>query len=153
MRKFAKLAGVDINKTKPIIARSSPEIATLTAGGQVKLGISIMSASIPSIQAGLVRPLATTAGERSPSLPDVTTATELGFPIVVSSFSGISGPPKLPAAIVDKWNVALQEMVKDPDVVVQLNRIGSVPLYKNSSDFREYVRREAAEIDELWAGK
>jgi tripartite-type tricarboxylate transporter receptor subunit TctC len=153
MRKFARLAGVDITKTKPIIARSSPEIATLTAGGQVKLGISIMSASIPTIQAGLVRPLATTAGERSPSLPDVATATELGYPIVVSSFSGISGPPKLPAAVVDKWNVALQEMVKDPDVIVQLNRIGSVPSYKNSAEFKEYVRKEAAEIDELWSGK
>jgi len=153
MRKFAKLAGVDITKTKPITARSSPEIATLAAGGQVKLGISIMSASIPTIQAGLVRPIATTAGERSPSLPDVPTATELGYPIVVSSFSGISGPPKLPAPIVEKWNVALQEMVKDPAIIIQLARIGSVPSYKNDVEFREYVRREAAEIDELWAGK
>lgn len=150
MRKLCKIAGVDIGKTKPITARSSPEIATLTAGSQIKLGLLIMSSGIPAVQGGLVRPIALTAPSRSPALPDVMTTEEAGFPLVVSSFSGISGPPKLPAYVVTKWETAIGEMTKDPEIIAQLAKIGSVPLYMNSKDFREHVERETKEVNELW---
>jgi len=150
MRKFAKMAGFDLAKSKPVTARSAPEIATLTAGGQIKLGVLIMSAGIPAVHAGIVRPLALTAPKRASMLPDVPTTEEVGYPLVVSSFSGISGPPKLPDAVVTKWDSALKTMVADPGVIAQLTKIGSVPFYMNSQDFREHVRLEAKEVDELW---
>jgi tripartite-type tricarboxylate transporter receptor subunit TctC len=150
-RKFAKAVGVDITKTRPITVRSAPEISTLTAGGQVKLGVLVIAAALPAIQGGLVRPLAQVTVERSPSLPDVPTAGEQGFPnIATPTFIGLTGPPKLPQPIVDKWNVALQEMLKDPEMVSQLNRIGSTPFYLNSRDFKQYVSDEAALVEKMY---
>lgn len=151
-RKFAKALGVDIAKTKPITARSTPEITTLTAGGQVKLGVLVIATAVPAIQGGLIKPLALAAAERSSAVPDVPTTGELGFPTLTTlSFTGISGPPKLPAPIVEKWNVALREMLKDSDIVAQLNKIGSIPFYMNSEEFRKYVVDEAALVESLFA--
>ncbi|MBI4189336.1 MAG: hypothetical protein HY525_02215 [Betaproteobacteria bacterium] len=150
-RKFAQAIGVDISKTKPVIVRSAPEIATLTAGGQVKVGLLVSATALPIIQGGLVRPLALALPKRSPSLPDVPTAAEHGYPTISTlSFLGISGPPKLPSHIVDKWNVALQEMLKDPEIISQLNKIGSIPFYMNSRDFRQYIMDEAELVEKLY---
>ncbi|MBI4189342.1 MAG: hypothetical protein HY525_02245 [Betaproteobacteria bacterium] len=150
-RKFAKAIGVDISKTKPVTARGTPEIATLTAGGQVKVGVLIIATALAPIQAGLIRPLALAAAERSPSLPDVPTGAEQGYPTISTlSFTGISGPPKLPSYIVDKWNVALQEMLKDREIISQLNKIGSIPFYMNAREFRQYIMDEAALVEKLY---
>jgi tripartite-type tricarboxylate transporter receptor subunit TctC len=150
MRKFARLAGFDITKTKPVTVRSQTEITTMAAGNQIKVGVVVIAAAQAAIQGNLIRPLALSASARSPNLPNVPTTAELGFPIDLPVWTGISGPPKLPAAIVAKWNAALQEMVKDPSVVAQLAKIGSVPRYLNAADFRQYVVREAGEVEELY---
>ncbi len=151
-RKFAQAIGVDLSKTKPVTVRSAPEIATLTAGGQVKVGILVSATALPLIQGGVVRPLALALAERSSSLPDVPSAAEQGYPTISTlSFIGLSGPPKLPSYIVDKWNVALQEMLKDPEIISQLNKIGSIPFYMNSRDFRKYVMDEAALVEKFYS--
>ena len=150
MRKFARLSGFDIAKTKPVTVRSQTEIATMAAGNQVKVGVVVIAAAQSAIQGGLIRPLALSASARAPNLPNVPTTAELGYPIDLPVWTGISGPPKLPAAVVAKWNGALQEMLKEPDVVAQLAKIGSVPRYLNAVEFRDYVLREAAEVEELY---
>lgn len=150
-RKFARAVGVEISKTKPVIARSTSEITTLTAGGQVKLGVLIIATALPAIQGGLIKALALAANERSQSLPEIATTAELGYPSLATlSFVGISGPPKLPAPIVDKWNGAVREMLKDPEVIAQLNKIGSVPFYMDAAAFRKYVMDEAALVESLF---
>jgi tripartite-type tricarboxylate transporter receptor subunit TctC len=151
-RKFVRAIGVDVAKTKPITVRSAPEIATLTAGGQVKLGVLVIAAAIPAIQGGLVRPLAQVTNERSPALPDVPTAGDQGFPnMATPTFIGLTGPPKLPQPIVDKWNVAIRDMLKEPEMIGQLSRIGSTPFYLDSRSFRQYVSDEAALVEKLYA--
>jgi tripartite-type tricarboxylate transporter receptor subunit TctC len=150
-RKFAKAVGVDIGKTKPVTARGTPEITTLTAGGQVKLGVLVIATALPAIQGGLIKPLALAADDRSTSLPDIPTAGELGYPTIATlSFTGLSGPPKLPDAIVQKWATEIDAMLKDPAFVAQLNKIGSIPFYMGPAEFHDYIAKESDLVQSLY---
>jgi tripartite-type tricarboxylate transporter receptor subunit TctC len=150
-RQFLKKIGVDISKTKPINAKGGAESVVLTAGGNTKLGTATTSATLPSIKGGLTKGIAITSKNRWPDLPSVPTTVEQGYPtITASSYYGISGPPNLPSHIVEIWNKALQEMVKDPEFMAQMKNIGAVPSYLNAHDTKEYVIRETEEVRVLW---
>jgi tripartite-type tricarboxylate transporter receptor subunit TctC len=154
MRQFFKAIGVDVLKTKPVMAQSGAKGAALIAGGHVLMGSSATGSAIPVINAGHVRPLAITGKERFPDLPNVPTTAEVGYPTVNAiQWNGPSGPPNLPSYIADIWNRALQEMVKDPAVITQLRNVGALPFYLNAREVREYVAKEVEEIDKLWSLK
>lgn len=150
-RKFFKVIGVDVQKTKPIMSQGASQAIVLTAGGNVKMGVGSTSASLPAINGKTVRGVATTSKSRWPGLPDVPTTTEQGYPGVdVQDRYGPSGPPNLPSHIVEIWNKALEEMVKDPEVLNKMRNTGFTPFYLNAKEMREQVVRETKEVRELW---
>jgi tripartite-type tricarboxylate transporter receptor subunit TctC len=60
-------------------------------------------------------------------LPDVPTAAELGVKdFVVTVFVGLYGPPKLPSAIVQKANAALNAALADPTVSNMIKKNGDL---------------------------
>ena len=153
-RQFFKSIGVDVAKTKPIVAKGGGEAGTLTAGGHVVMGIVAPGVALPLIQGGLVVPLAITTEERDAQFPDVPTTTEVGYPAVTfGQWSGISGPPNLPAEVVEVWDKAVQKMIKDPDFISKLGKMGISVAYKNAEDTRAYVAKETQEIKDLWGVK
>ncbi len=154
-RQFFKAIGVNITGTKPIMgAGGGAGSVVLTAGGQVKLGIGTVSAVLPGISAKTVRPVAITSKTRWPDLADVPTTEEQGYPTINGiSWQGISGPPKLPSNIIDQWNKDLGEILKNPEVLPQLKNIGATPFYLSAAEYREYVRKQIEEVDELWGTK
>ena len=114
---------------------------------------SIISAW-PHIQAGTVRVLAAATKERDPSLPDVPTTSELGYPKIYSPmWNGISGPPRLPSHIVEVWDKALKQMLTDPEYLSQFNKLFLRPFHHSSSDMKEYVRKESESLADLYGGK
>jgi tripartite-type tricarboxylate transporter receptor subunit TctC len=138
-------------KTKPVMSKGGTEPITLTAGDNVKLGSSTVATALPAISGGMVRPIVVTSATRMSQLPNVPTTKELGFPTVTSSnWHSISGPPNLPLSIVNIWNKALEEVVKDPDAISKMNNIGAIPFYHNSQETREMVQKEIKEVTELW---
>lgn len=146
-RQFFKAIGVDISKTKPIMSQSGAQSAALSAGAHVKLGANVVSSAIPTIKGGMVKALAVTGKNRVPELPDVPTTVELGYPTVnAMAWCSPSGPPKLPSYIAEKWEKALEEMVKDPEVISQLQKIGAVPFYLNSRETVEFVKKEIEDV-------
>jgi len=153
-RKFLKVIGVDVHKTKPIMSQGASQAIVLTAGGNVKMGVGSTSASLPAIKGKTVRGIATTSKSRWPDLQDVPTTAEQGFSGVnVQDRYGPSGPPNLPQHIVEIWNKALEEMVKDPEVLTKMRNTGFTPFYLNAKEMREQVTRETEEVRELWGLK
>ncbi len=153
-RQFLKAIGVDVVKTKPIMSQGGSQAVVLTAGGNAKMGLGTVSACLPGIKGGTVRPLVVTSKQRWSDLPDVPTTLELGYPTVNHHYwMGISGPPKLPSHITEAWDKALQEMLKDPEVISKLKNVGSVPFYHNAQEMMEFVMKETKEVRELWGLK
>jgi tripartite-type tricarboxylate transporter receptor subunit TctC len=150
--RFLREAGVDHRKTKPVMTQGVSQIVTLVAGGHAMLGASSGTSTVPALKAGTIRALAVTGRDRYIDLPDVPTVTEAGYPMAdVYNWFGISGPPKMPAYVVDIWNKTIEEMSKDPEVLANLRKIWQAPFYHNSSAMREVVRKTIAEVKEVWS--
>jgi tripartite-type tricarboxylate transporter receptor subunit TctC len=153
MRQFFKAIGLDHSKTKPIPVQGGTQVTVLVAGGNVKVGACTVAAALPSIKGGLMRPLCITINARHPDLPDVPTAIEMGYAVNVNDWHGISGPPKLPSFVVEKWNAVLEEMSRDPEIITKLMNIGTLPYYRNARATREQVIKEIEEVQILWGLK
>jgi tripartite-type tricarboxylate transporter receptor subunit TctC len=153
-RQFCKAVGLDVTKTKPIVTRGAAESITLTAGGHVKMGGGSATSAMASLQAGTIRVLAVTSKERWPEIPNAPTTAELGYPSIDNhQWNGVSGPPKLPAPIVDIWEQTMQAMAKDPEVNARMKSVGTKINYLNSRQVRQYVEREREELKVLWGVK
>ena len=151
IRQLFKATGIDISRTKPVLCKGGSDVATLTAGGNVKLGACTPIAAAGVAKAGHVRILGITA-EKTPEFPDVRTMAELGYPTVNSAFwVGFSGPPKVPSHIVDIWNKTLKEVLKDPEYNSRLTKVGYNLFYLNPPEMKKYIMNEAEEGKELYS--
>jgi tripartite-type tricarboxylate transporter receptor subunit TctC len=105
---------------------SAPAIQDVI-GNQVPCMIDAASLLIPFIASGKLRPILVAGKSRLPALPDVPTAAELGVKdFVVTVFVGLYGPPKLPSAIVQKANAALNAALTDPTVSNMIKKNGDL---------------------------
>ncbi|MGE5150793.1 MAG: Bug family tripartite tricarboxylate transporter substrate binding protein, partial [Rhodospirillaceae bacterium] len=81
--------------------------------------------ALPILKEPDILPIAITGPQRSPSLPEVPTFTEAGLPqFQAEAYFGLLGPAKLPPDVVQKLNAALNDSLKDPDVVTRLGSSG-----------------------------
>jgi tripartite-type tricarboxylate transporter receptor subunit TctC len=97
--------------------------------------------AIRLVEQGRLRALAVAYPERWPTLPNLPTMAELGFPEVsLTAFGGIHAPPKTPAHIIDKLSSALMSALTEPEikkVVLQGNMV-SKPMSKQET--AEFIR-------------
>jgi tripartite-type tricarboxylate transporter receptor subunit TctC len=150
-RQACKVLGVDPSKSKPIVTRGAAESAILTAGGSVKFGGGSVGSQLTAIQAGTVRPLAVCGPERWSQFPNVPSTAELGYPSIrADQWTGVSGPPKTPAYVVEAWEKAIQEMAKDQETISKLANVAAKLHYVGSADFRNLVTSYHAELKSLW---
>ena len=79
------------------------------------------------IASGKLRPLAITAPQRQPDLPQVPTTQEAGLPgYTYASFFGAYVPASTPPEVVRKLNAALNQVTAAPEVVEQFRQNGAV---------------------------
>lgn len=107
--------------------KNSPDIVVALLRNDVQMMVDFP----PSIQGQVndkkVRVLASSAGKRSPLMPDVPTVAESGVPgYDVSSWNGIFAPKGTPKEIVDTLNKAINEAVAMPDVKEKFAALGVV---------------------------
>ncbi|GER23293.1 ABC transporter substrate-binding protein [Zafaria cholistanensis] len=87
---------------------SNPSLTALL-GGQVDVSAGNIAEVMPQIKAGKIKPLATFSAERSEFLPDVPTATEAGYDIVLDQRRFIAAPAGLSDEVADKLQTAIGE--------------------------------------------
>jgi tripartite-type tricarboxylate transporter receptor subunit TctC len=82
-------------------------------GGQIPVAISVFSNAYPHVQSGNLRALAITAPQRSPLLPNVPTAREVGYPTMEAlEWFGLFVPAKTPVETVKALNASVQEALQ-----------------------------------------
>jgi tripartite-type tricarboxylate transporter receptor subunit TctC len=119
-----------------------PAIADVMAGHVPMMFINF-DAALPHVQAGKLRALAMTGEERSPALPDTPTVAESGFAdFSAESWTGVSGPPKMPAAIVSRLNAEIVKAVQAPDVKERLSKLGLAPVLFSPPQMTAFVAGE-----------
>jgi len=138
------IAGIDISKTKRVPFQGSGPGVQAVAGGHVLFGSGGASAMVSLCRSGHIKVLAVTGSKRLATLPDIPCTSEVGF---VSAdlmwWVGISGPKGLPKHVVDRLVEAAKKIVEDPQVVKELEAVGTYPSYLGPDEARTFVLKEA----------
>jgi tripartite-type tricarboxylate transporter receptor subunit TctC len=97
------------------------------------------------IRSGEFRALAVTGKTRWRDFPDVPTVAEQGIPgFEVISWTGLAGPAKLPAPIVERLNAELRRAISVPDVKSKLESMGGDPRATTPAEMRALVADQFA---------
>ena len=123
--------------------RGGAPMTTDLIAGQIPVGIDVITAFVPMVKAGQIRPLAVTTRTRSPLLPDVPTVVELGLPqLLAENYFGVSGPAGLPKEVTDRLGAAIAAIVADPAIVKRFEDLGITTVKMGSADFSAFVAKQ-----------
>lgn len=96
-----------------------------TLAEQVQFMFAPAAAALPHVQAGKLRALAVTSGQRLKALPAVPTMGEVGMKdFVVEQWQAVFAPAKTPATVVQRLNQEINKALKDPAVVALADKLG-----------------------------
>jgi tripartite-type tricarboxylate transporter receptor subunit TctC len=142
---FKYLAGVDIVYIP--YKGAAPSIADML-GGQTHMQFDALTVLYPLIEEKKLRALAVTSAQRWPTLPEIPTMIESGFPTFPqNAWSGVLAPPRTPPAIVAKLNAAINEGLNTPGAKVNFMRFSALTQPGSPEDFARYI----VEQSPIWA--
>ncbi|WP_028605294.1 Bug family tripartite tricarboxylate transporter substrate binding protein [Ottowia thiooxydans] len=122
---FKTAAGID---AQVVPFKGTPDVITAIRGGQIQVGLDILSPLLSQIQGKALHPLAVTGTKRSRVLPDVPTAQEAGVKnLNAASWNGLAVPAKTPKAVVDRLSKEINAALADADVRKKLEALNLDP--------------------------
>src|SRR5688572_26187224 len=114
-------------------------------GGELPVYITNMPLVIGPIQGGRLRAIAVASAKRQSLLPDVPTFMESGVPdFEVNSWYGVCAPAGVPAALLDKINADIHEVLRQPEIEKRLTDLGMPPAPTTRDEFDKFIRGEIA---------
>jgi tripartite-type tricarboxylate transporter receptor subunit TctC len=131
-------------------SRGTAAATTLVLGKHAAMLVENVTAGMPFVRSGQLRALAITSAQRHPSLPDVPSIVEAGFPgLVTEGWLSLSGPAGLPAPVRDRLAQEVRKIVQQPDFQSWTMNSGGLvePMRPEQAD--AYVRAEASRWSEL----
>jgi tripartite-type tricarboxylate transporter receptor subunit TctC len=123
---------------------SGPALTDLM-GGQIQYSFETMTSATPHVKSGKVIAIAQTRGKRAKGHPTVPTMQEQGFEgFEATTWYGLAGPGKLPAAIADKVNRDVNAVLAMPDVQEKLDAYGAEDGGGSREKFAGFISSEIA---------
>ena len=137
---FKDAAGIDMLH---VPFKGSGPSMTAVLGGEVQVLVENISAAVPNIKAGRLRPIAVTSMTRSSPLPDVPTLNEAGLPgFEVLAWFSMFAPAATPRDIVQRLNVEFVKALRDPKVAEQMLSRGLEPRPMAPEEFNAIWRKD-----------
>lgn len=128
---------------------SGPGLIDVIAG-HLDLYFDQVTSSVPYINAGKLRGLAIFGPSRDPSLPDVKTLAELGFPgIDATTYTGIFAPTGTPGAVTKLLEEAVIRATHEESFMNTLKGVGGVPSGAPGKQLAGFVEAENKVATEL----
>jgi len=118
--------------------------------GNVPVMFNGFGGSVPHVREGRVRAIAVTSARRSPTLPDVPTMAEQGFPAIeLYDWFGVVAPARTPPAATERLFRAVVEATRQPEVKARLIEYGIDPVGGTPDQFQAFIKEEAGRWGEV----
>lgn len=141
------LAGIDLLH---VPYKGSAPAVTGLLGGEVDVAVDTLTVLAPQIQAGKLKGLVLTSAERSPLLPSVPSANEVGLPgFVASGWFGIVLPKGAEPALVERLNNAIEVIADKPETAERFGQQGISVERSSPAGFAQVIAADKARWGEV----
>lgn len=111
-----------------------------TIGGHVQLSFPVLSAALPQVQGGKLRPLGVTGPKRSALMPDVPTIAEAGLPdYSFETWFMVFAPAGTPKPVIEKLNATLNATLNKPELKQRMTKEAFDPAPSTTAQARELL--------------
>jgi tripartite-type tricarboxylate transporter receptor subunit TctC len=125
--------------------KGSGPMLTDLIGGQVQYSFDTMTAATPHVKNGKAIAIAQTRQKRAAGHPNVPTMAESGFPgFDATTWYGLVGPGKMPAALARRMNEDVNKALAMPDVMEKLEASGAEDGGGSTEKFAQFMHTEQA---------
>ncbi len=139
---FESVAGIEV---LVVPYKGSPAVLSALRGGEIDLSVEITGPMVPQVQAGAVRALAVTGGQRHPALPAVPTVQQAGVSgYEVASWNALAAPAGTPPEVLATLGRAAREALAAPEVQARLGALGVRLGGSTPAELQQLLAREIA---------
>jgi tripartite-type tricarboxylate transporter receptor subunit TctC len=130
------------------VAFGPAQAATAVLANQAPIGSTSLPPALPLIREGRVRPIAVAGAERDPTLPDVPTVAEQGFPgFAASTWFGLFAPARQSSEALARLATEVPRAMADTELKARLATLSLTDPGLAGTAAADFVRREA----QIWA--
>ncbi len=123
-------------------------------GGQVPVGILVLSNVLPHVRSGKLRLLGVLQAQRATAAPDVPTIAEAGMPgyALPDTWVGLLGPVGMPAPLVEKIRSEVEKALGSSELRGRLEKAGfEVATHASPQAFADLLESSASVYKEIAA--
>jgi tripartite-type tricarboxylate transporter receptor subunit TctC len=130
--------------------KGGAQALTDVVAGHAQAMFNGMLATLPMVKNNQLRVLAVSSDKRWPTLPDVPTVAESGYPgFVTGSWQGLLAAGSTPSDIVAKLNAEFSKALAIPEIRERLLAQGAEPRVMTPQQFAEFLATETVKWREL----
>jgi len=140
MELFKSMAGAEI---RHIPYKGAAPAATDVIAGRVQMMFFTLSAGLPHVKSGKLKPLAIAGARRVPQAPDVPTVNEAGVPgFEATTWFGVMVPAGTPNPVISQLHGAFSAALNAPEVRERLLAQGFELVGSTPKQFAAYIKAE-----------
>lgn len=134
---------VGANRINHVPYRGGAPLQTNFIGNHVSLATLPIAPMLPHIAAGTIVPLAVSSSERNPSLPNVPTLKEAGYPEIGGAiWFWLAGPKNLPPPVVTRVNQEMRRYLATAPVKQIFMRDALMSMDADSAALNRFIASE-----------
>jgi tripartite-type tricarboxylate transporter receptor subunit TctC len=126
----------------PVHYRGGAPALQDVVGGHIPMSVNPLSEALPLHRSGTIRALAVTGAKRSQFMPNVPTATEAGYGVVVESWLGVFLPAKAPAEVLRALSNAMKAASESATMKDNLAKFASAATFQTPEQFVETIKSD-----------
>ena len=140
---WLKRAGLSMNE---VPYRNPVDAANDLAENRVQVYSSALAIVRPQLEAGRIKMLAIANADRAPSVPNVPTTAEAGFPdLTLDGLVGLFGPPSMPMELRERITSDIRK-VADSTVAERLTLTGQLMNIGGPDEFAKSIDAQRAKV-------
>jgi tripartite-type tricarboxylate transporter receptor subunit TctC len=144
---FVKTAGLSFQK---VPYRDIVQAATDVGEGRLQIYMASYAILQPQSDAGRIKTLVVNGRERAPTLPNIPTAREAGFPALeVEGLVGLFGPKGISNELREKIGADMVAATKDPAVSARLSSTAQIVNPGGPTEFAAAIDGQRAQIAKI----
>jgi len=115
--------------------------AAALLAGEVAVSFNTIPSALPYVKAGRLRAIGVSSPQRSPTVPEVPTIAEMGYPgFSASGLAGLVAPAGTPAEAVSRIHAEVVKLLKLPAVIERFAVLGLDPVGSTPAEFAQFIK-------------